>query len=109
MVKEKQEKIISLIKALLKEKGICVSQIIMFGSQVKGTVKKDSDLDIIILSKDFEGKDIFEKVKMAQGLHRALIKQLLLPLDILYYSPSEWKKSYSLIVDIAKNEGIMYS
>ncbi len=109
MVKEKQIKIVNLIKSILKDKGINVSGVIMFGSQIKGSAVKDSDVDIIILSKDFEGKGIFEKVKMAQGLHRSLVKQLLMSFDILYYSPSEWRKGASLIIDIAKTHGIAYS
>ncbi|MBU1122845.1 MAG: nucleotidyltransferase domain-containing protein [Candidatus Omnitrophota bacterium] len=109
MVKEKQKVAVNLIKDILKEKGIRVSKVIIFGSRVSGKALKDSDLDIVILSKDFEGKDIFEKVKMARGLHRKLVKQLLMPLDILYYSPLEWKNNISPIIEIAKKQGISYS
>lgn len=109
MVKEKQIITINLIKNILKQKGIRVSKIIIFGSQIKGGAGKYSDLDVIILSKDFEGKDIFEKVKMTQGLHRKLVKQLRIPFDILYYSLSEWEKGFSLIAELARKEGIIYS
>ena len=85
------------------------SKIILFGSQVKGRPNKDSDIDIIILSKHFENKNIFERIRLMNGVHRELVRTLMLPADIMYYSLSEWKKNSSLIVNMAKKEGLVYS
>lgn len=109
MVKKKYSEIVKILKKLLAERKVHFSKIILFGSQVKGKPKKDSDVDIIILSKDFENKDIFERIKLMRGVHREFVRRLMLPADIMYYSLSEWRKGSSIIIDIAKEEGLVYS
>lgn len=109
MLKEKQIEIKDILKKLLEERGINPYKMILFGSQIKGNANNDSDIDIIILSKSFEGKDMFERVKMANGLHRELVKKIALPIDIMYYSLSEWNKGASLILRMAKKEGVEFN
>lgn len=109
MGKSEQRRIVNLIKDLLRNKGITVARVVLFGSRVSGKARLDSDLDVVIVSKNFEKKDIFQKVKMARGVHESLVKDLRIPVDILYYSPSEWKTSNSLIVHAAKESGVQFS
>ncbi|MFH1440685.1 MAG: nucleotidyltransferase domain-containing protein [Candidatus Omnitrophota bacterium] len=106
MLKEKQ--IRDTLKRLLIERNVTPAKMIVFGSQVKGNASKDSDVDIIVLSKSFEGKDIFERVKMARGLHRELVKEFMISIDIMYCSLSEWNKGASLILRLAKKEGVEF-
>lgn len=108
MVKEKQIKIADTLQRLLKEKGLHLYKIVIFGSQIKGNAGKDSDIDILILSKSFEGKDIFERIEMTMGIHRELVRELEVPVDIMYYSLSEWNKGSSLILRLAKKEGVAF-
>ena len=77
----------------------------MFGSYAKGRAKVGSDFDIIVVSKDFRGKDIFEKVELTSGIHREFVKKVKKPVDIIYYSDIEWNKGHSLIINAAKKEG----
>lgn len=109
MAKKKYSEIVKILKKLLAERKVHFSKIILFGSQVKDKPKKESDIDIIILSKDFENKDIFERVRLMSGVHREFVKTLMLPADIMYYSLSEWRRGSSLIIDMAKKEGLVYS
>src|SRR3989304_5872799 len=109
MAKRKNIKAINILKELGKQRGMDVDKIVVFGSYARGAEKKGSDIDIIIVSRDFEGKEIFERVKLASGLHRQLVKKTMIPADIMYYSPSEWKKGNSLIINQAKEEGIVYA
>lgn len=109
MVKKKYNEIARVLKKLLEKRKVRSSKIILFGSRIRGKPNKDSDIDIIILSKDFENKDVFEKVRLMSGVHRELVKTLMLPADIMYYSLSEWRRSSSLIIDMAKKEGLVYS
>jgi len=93
------------LRQLLQQRKINVDKIVIFGSYAAGKEKKDSDIDIIIVSKNFRNKGIFEKVKITQGIHRALVRQAKKPVDIMYYSDVEWKKGNSLIVNAAKIDG----
>lgn len=100
--------IIKIRKALLRvlqEAGIDVLKIVIFGSYAEGRAKKDSDIDIIVVSKAFKDKDVFEKVELTKDVHWKLIENVMMPFDIMYYSDEEWDKGYSLIINTAKEKG----
>lgn len=90
---------------LLKKRKISIYKIIIFGSYVKGLLKEDSDIDIIIVSKDFRDKDLFERAELMAGLNRELIRLTGRPFDIFYYSDEEWEEGHSLIINAAKKAG----
>ena len=52
---------------LLKRKGIRVSAIIIFGSYGKGTARKDSDIDVAVISDQF-GKDAFREMTLLRKI-----------------------------------------
>lgn len=110
MVKREIIKIKKLLIELLKEIGISVEKIIIFGSYAKGKEKEDSDIDIIIVSRDFRDKDIFEIVNLTKDIHWKLVENVMKPFDIIYCSDEEWEKGNSLIINSAKREGdLIYS
>lgn len=96
-----------ILKELLKKKGISVYKIIIFGSFAKDNQKKDSDIDIIVVSKDFRDKSIFDKVELTTGIGRELVKKTKKPFDIMYYSDEEWESGNSLIINSAKENGLV--
>ena len=58
-----REEVIEIIKryaAALKEKGINFRKIILFGSYAAGSQRRDSDIDIAVVSRDF-GEDRFKE------------------------------------------------
>jgi len=107
MVKREIIKIKEILKTLLKERGIDVEKIVVFGSYAKSKEKEDSDIDIMIVSKDFRNKDIFQRVELTRGIHRKLIDEIMKPFDIMYYSDEEWVAGNSLIINAAKEEGVV--
>ena len=109
MAKRKYIKAIRTLRNLIKQRGLDINRIIVFGSYARGEEKKGSDIDIIIVSRDFEGKDIFDRVEIASGLHRELVEKTMMPADIMYYSTAEWDEGNSLIINQAKAEGIVYT
>ena len=109
MAKRKYIKAIRTLRNLIKQRGLDINRIIVFGSYARGEEKKGSDIDIIIVSRDFEGKDIFDRVEIASGLHRELVEKTMMPADIMYYSPTEWEQGNSLIINQAKEEGFIYT
>lgn len=87
------------------ESKIKVEKAILFGSAATGKFSRHSDLDIIILSKDF-GKMSF--IKRLEFLSKARGREFLsTPMDILGYTPIEFKKlsKNSVILSQAKKEG----
>lgn len=99
-----------MLKRLLELRGIDVHKIVVFGSYVEGKENRESDIDIIVVSKDFDKEDIFGRVELTAGIHRELVEKIMIPVDIMYYSTKEWKKGNSLIIGAAKQEGeIVYS
>ncbi len=104
MAKRKIIKIKKALIELLKEIGITVDKIIIFGSYAKEE-KEDSDVDIIVVSKAFRNKDIFDIVYLTKDIHWNLIEKVMKPFDIVYYSDIEWEKGHSLIINEAKEKG----
>lgn len=75
---------------LCAERAIPVESVKFFGSHPLGTAHNDSDVDILLVSSGFEGKDIFQRAVMTKGLHRVLVKRFKVPFDIVFCSVSEW-------------------
>jgi len=71
----------------LESLGLSIQKVIVFGSQAKGTFNKDSDIDIAIISKDFEKKGLWDRAKY---LGRAA-RNIPYPIEALGFSPSQLK------------------
>jgi len=108
MVKRKLTEIISFIKEQLIKDGVNPLKIIVFGSQVREDVTDDSDLDIVIVSEDFSGKDIFERSLLTKNAEILTIKKFQIPMDILTLSLEEYQKEEIPIVKIIKDGEVFY-
>ena len=60
MAKSKAVDAVRYFEERLKAKNVSVSKIILFGSQARGKASAESDVDIVLISRDF-GKKIFTK------------------------------------------------
>jgi len=85
--------IVSFLKESVTANGINVDGIALFGSALTGNMREDSDLDVIVISKSFEGKDIFERAKMTAKPEIEAIRKFKIPLDVLTMSPKEYENS----------------
>lgn len=99
----KKETIIKKLKKFkenLKNK-ISVNSIVFFGSRFEGKAHKDSDIDLIIVSKDFEGKKFrYRAVELYDYW------DLDYPVDFLCYTPVEFnklKKQITIIKEAVEN------
>src|SRR3972149_8430847 len=108
MVKGKVTEAIRFLEKCLKEKGLKVSKIILFGSQVKGKTTEESDVDILIISEDFRGKDIFERARLTKDAEIMTLKKFMMPLDIVTLTVDEFERGTSLVVEYAKRGKVMY-
>jgi predicted nucleotidyltransferase len=87
---------------LCAEREIPVELVRFFGSHSQGAAPTDSDVDVMIVSPAFEGKDIFQRVKMMKGMHRALVRRFNVPFDVVFCSVSEWLYSKSPLLQIIR-------
>ncbi len=85
------------------KKNIAVEKIIFFGSRASGKPKIDSDIDLIVVSKNFEGKAFrYRSIGFYENW------DLNYAVDFLCYTPKEFKKlkKQITIVREAVNRGI---
>ncbi len=105
-------KVIDAIKFLehcLKEKGLHISKIILFGSHAKRQASEGSDVDILIISEDFRGKDIFERAKLTKDAEIKTLKKFMMPLDIVTLTSEEFESGKSLVAEYARKGKVMYA
>ena len=69
---------------------IKVDRVILFGSAAKGNLKNASDVDLIVLSRDFEKMDFLHRLELLSHARRGDARKI--PMDILGYTPAEFKK-----------------
>jgi uncharacterized protein len=86
--------VIKYLESRLTEKGINVSQIILFGSHAKRNARKDSDIDLIIVSESFRKKGLFKRVDMVGDAVAQTIYQFRVPIDVLLKTPEEIDSDY---------------
>ena len=87
----------------LESLGISIQKVIIFGSQAKGDFRKDSDIDIAIISKDFEKMGLWDRAKY---LGRAA-RDIPYPIEALGFSPSQLKAAeQGTILDEITRSGV---
>ena len=66
MVKTRHEieRVINKYKSALSALGVTAERVILFGSYATGKAKEFSDIDLLIVSSDFQGKDIRERLEL---------------------------------------------
>lgn len=101
MAQKRIIEIINFFRECLEEK-IAVFDLILFGSQAGETATEESDIDIAVISKNFEDKDVFERAHMISEAHRQTVRKFLVPMDILTLTPEEMESEDSLAAAYVK-------
>ena len=86
---DKKKPLVEKLKKFKKDlsKKIDVNEIVLFGSRANGKHHRDSDVDLIIVSKDFKGEKFRNR---AIGFYDYW--EIDLPVDFLCYTPEEFNK-----------------
>jgi len=86
--------------------GIQAQRIILFGSHAAGTATPQSDIDLVVISNDFQGMDYFDRLRLL-GRARVGLKR---PMEILGYTEREFRshKKGSFISEEVKAKGIEF-
>lgn len=84
----------------LKEKGINIKRIILFGSRARGDFKTNSDWDLLIVL----GKQVSreEKKEIAHKIRKELAN-LYIPCDVIVSSEEEIEKRKEVIGSVIRN------
>lgn len=83
--------ILKRLKQALEDSGIRVDSVVLFGSHAAGRAAEDSDIDVAVLSADFEGLDL---VARQEAVGRALARARMMdPVEVLAYTPQEYHAS----------------
>lgn len=85
--------IIDYLKQSLIKNEITVDSIALFGSALNGNMDHDSDIDMIIISSDFENLDSFERAKLTMKSEIDTLKKFQLSMDIINMTPGEYQES----------------
>lgn len=86
----------------LKEAGIDVAEAYLFGSVVKQTDDKESDIDVAVVSKDFQGLLYYDIKKISK-----LRRKIDLCLEIHPFSLQEIEEDSSLFYKKIRKEGLL--
>jgi predicted nucleotidyltransferase len=69
-------KIVEIVKKYVREAlidNVRISQAVLFGSYAKGTNHEYSDIDIAVVSDDFEGNSFYDSRKLSHAMQRTSI------------------------------------
>lgn len=90
----------------LSHRGVTASKLVLFGSYATGKQHEWSDIDLIVVSPDFEGKGLWERI---QQVTRAILVTHA-PIEPIMLTPAEWADENRMICQIARETGeVVYS
>ena len=78
-----------------------IKEVILFGSRARNKEKNDSDIDLIIVSPDFEGMNFFKR-----GARMYDYWNLKIPVDFICYTEKEFnilKKKITIVKEAFEN------
>jgi predicted nucleotidyltransferase len=100
-----QEQLDHIVKRILKL--YQPEKIILFGSYANGTALENSDLDLFLV-KDTKESPVDRSAALRIGL-----RDFLLPMDILIYTPEEFEKDkdrkYTFVHEVFKSGKVLYA
>jgi len=99
-------KAVEKFKKTLEYQGIRVEKIILYGSRATGKAEEHSDIDIVVISDDFEGINLLERLEIfGVAMARAKIFE---PIEPLGYTQKEFdaKGKGTFVGDEVKKAGI---
>jgi predicted nucleotidyltransferase len=109
MAQKRAKEVVRFLLNCLKENGLRISKIVIFGSQAKGTATEESDIDIVIISEDFKRKNIFKRAELTKEAEIQTIKKFMVPLDIITLTPEEYENRTSLMAEYAHEGEVVYA
>ncbi|MFA5269315.1 MAG: nucleotidyltransferase domain-containing protein [Methanoregula sp.] len=102
MVDAKVLETVNYFSTRIRESGIRIDNLILFGSSSTGTARPGSDIDIAIISDDFLGRDIFDRALLTRDAELTTIRKFRVPLDIITLTTEELADPASPIAGVLR-------
>ena len=104
MDKKAALKILARFRKAIESQRIKLDKLILFGSYATGANREGSDIDVVVISKDFAGKDYWERTEiLSQAIY-----DVFEPIEAVALTPEEWENRESAIVEYARTGEIVY-
>jgi len=94
-IPNKVQRIIYQYLALLKEHGFPIQEAILFGSYARGNANQWSDIDLALVSSEFEGVRFTDKNRI-----RKITISVSSDLEVLPFNPKDFTPSNPLVKEI---------
>jgi uncharacterized protein len=91
-------KVVRYFAKRLAETGVDVTCIVVFGSRLTGAAREDSDIDMIVVSKDFHKKNIMKRAALVRTAYADTINEFMIPIDLVMESPDEFNPDFGKVV-----------
>jgi predicted nucleotidyltransferase len=89
----------------IMNQGIKPTKIILYGSHANNTDRETSDIDIVVISDDFNGKSFWERIDIISEV----IYEIFAPIEAVAMTPEEWNRGDSFVVDFAQNGEVLFA
>jgi len=89
---------VNFFKANILEKGIRIHDLVLFGSSSTGAISAGSDIDIAVISEDFNGMDMIARTLLTKDAELNTIRKYRIPLDIFTLTIDEYRDQNSLFL-----------
>ena len=99
MDREYAIEIIHRYRLALEELGVNVEKMILFGSYAAGTYHEGSDIDLVVISKDFADKGFWDRIHILAKALRIVFE----PIEATAMTPEEYESGDSMIALFARD------
>jgi predicted nucleotidyltransferase len=97
--------IIGRFRQGMEARGIRPQRVILYGSFADGTHREGSDIDLVIVSDDFAGKNYWERIDILTDA----IYEIFAPIEAVAMTTEEWERGDSLIAAFARKGELLYT
>ena len=98
-------KILDQFYLKLKAQGIRPIKLILYGSYASDTNCEGSDIDIVVISDDFIGKDFWERIDILSDI----IYEIFAPIEAVAMTQAEWDQGDLFVTDFARNGQVLFA
>lgn len=98
-------KIVDRFHQGIAARGIKPLKLILYGTHASDTAREGSDIDLVVISNDFEDKDYWERIDILADV----IYEIFAPIEAVAFTQSEWDQGDSFVIDFARDGEILFA
>jgi hypothetical protein len=102
--KSRTLKMISEFAKALEAEKVKPRKIILLGPPSTGAQREGGDIELVVISDDFAGKDYWERIDLLS----AATVRVFAPIEAIAMTPQEWDSGDSLLLDRARHGEVVY-